>query len=150
MLALTRPMEDTMTTSIKVTDRQIFEMVRMKLREVSALTRGTYNHADPTAFEKGEAWVYDDRCGPEDARKMHVSFMDCTWGVDIRVTWHSWDREKHPRVKIDCYLPMDESNIARSPKEADLERLLILLMEWQWTKKEPKLPEHVDDYVYFE
>lgn len=97
---------------IELTQGQLVDLFVEKLKAHGPSTTGTYNKADPTHFEKGEAefaievsWVKDR--GQSNMRQIpepediEVIWHDCTWGIEFTINVPSikepvtayWSRE---------------------------------------------------------
>src|SRR3954462_14368708 len=94
-------MEGRVMAELRITDREVCELLRARLLELGALH--VTHPGDTIAYERGTAWAVIEPRAPEDARKFRVQFLSLC-GIEVKVEWVPWrERRKLPRERVAFY-----------------------------------------------
>lgn len=123
------------------------------VEQMPVKSRGTYDRADPTAYEKREGWInfhyspFTRRGYPGEFR---VRADDCTWGVEVTILRPDGSERLRFYWDRGCGNPGDGSVVLRRGNGPDVKRFLrSALLEGRWSRDRPQREvEAHGDYPY--
>jgi hypothetical protein len=113
---------------IQISDRDLLALIHQKIPPEN-FTRGTYNLADPTAYERATCWVMCFRnYEPENYR---LRWNDATWGIEIFIdSFNPYTSPQYESALPDrLYLDMDQHEFKDFPRVGDSRDLLVKLLK---------------------